>query len=62
MLPKDSTGPMPKKTVTPADSSSKKSAGGPHGGGTPYHQAKIGGDFMVQKPIEGHTQKSNVKE
>jgi hypothetical protein len=60
-LPDKSTGPMPNKPATPANSTKKTSASGPHGGGTPYHQAKVSNSFGVQTPITGHTQQGNVK-
>jgi hypothetical protein len=39
----------------------KTTAKGPFGGGTPYHVAKISNDFAVVDSRPGHTQKENVK-
>jgi hypothetical protein len=52
---------MPTKVTTPVDTTKQTSTSGSHGGGTPYHQAKMGAGFMAQKPITGHTQQGNVK-
>lgn len=60
-LPDKSPGPMPNKVTTPPDTKKATSESGAHGGGTPYHQAKMGPGFMTQKPIEGHKQQENVK-
>ena len=51
---------MPNKPVTPQGTTQKTTEKGPHGGGTKYHQAKIGEGFLVQKPLTGHTQKRNI--
>lgn len=51
----------PRKEVKPEGAVSKKSDQGAHGGGTPYHQAKVGKGFMAVPPFKGHSQKSNLK-
>lgn len=61
MLPKKSTGPMPTNIQKPEGTKQKTTHEGPHGGGNKYHQAKISNEFMVHKPIIGHTQKNNLK-
>ncbi len=53
---------MPSKPVKPENSTQKKTAEGPHGGGNQYNQAKLGSGFMVHDPISGHEQKSNLKD
>ena len=57
-----SSSEMPKKPTTPPDTRAKKTQSGPHGGGVPYHQAKLGKDFVAIDPRKGHQQKLNQKD
>lgn len=49
------------KAIKLSDTTQAKTAKGSHGGGTPYHSAKFGQQFVVVDSRPGHSQKSNVK-
>ena len=51
---------MPSKPYSVPDTTKQNTAAGPHGGGIPFHQAKITNNgFVVHPQIDGHTQKLN---
>ena len=53
----------PKKVDPKAlgNATKKTTEKGPHGGGTKYHQNKVGSGFAVHNPIPGQMGKKNTK-
>jgi hypothetical protein len=43
------------------DGQQKTTDDGPHRGGNKYNQMTLGQGFLLQTPINGHTQKPNIK-